>query len=339
MANYDAEVIDSKNRIFANELKSSAFSALGQLESAALGIAFSQPIYNPVDLAEIGHLDRIDISGLPTVQEVMGSVRSITADAFPQAPSTDELAKYKKHVWESGQLDNIQTALAGYIDTMGLPDQTFQDAVFDADRERKQKTLSDSIDLIAAKTSARGFKYAEVQTNAAILDLMEKHQFDQENLSRKITELMTDWARQNLQFALQQGTAVEVAHMEFAYKYSSIFRDVYTTLMASILDKYRTQVQMEITKLEAVTKAVLMRADVLRANADIGGTEARLNIERSQQEIQQALGKYQHSISDMTGRGKLQIDAAAQRAVTSGELIKSVSSSVLGVSISKGTAA
>lgn len=332
---YDAEAIDSKNRVFASDIKNAAFGALGQLESAALGLAFSGAEYNTVTLPEIAQLERIDVSGLPTVQEVMGKIAALAADPFPQQPSNDELVKYKRHVWESDQLDTIQAALMASIGGLGLPSQEFQDAVFDADRERKQRTLNDAIDLINAATSGRGYKYANVQTNAAIIDLMEKHQFDQENLSRKITEMVTEWARQNLQFALQQGLAVEAAHMEFAYKYSSIFREMYTSLISAILEKYRTQVLMEISRLEATAKASLMRADVLKANADISGTEARLKLEKAQLEIQQALGEFQHTITDMTGRGRLQVDAVSQRAATSGELIKAVSSSVLGVSISK----
>lgn len=328
---YDAEVIDSKNRAFASDIKSAAYSALGQLESAALGLAFSMASYSSKTIEEVGDLDRVNISELPTVQSVLSTIQSIHPDQFPQAPAQDELVKYKKHVWEASQLDAIESMLMTYISTMGMPDQAFQDAIFNEDRERKERILSDKLDKISAVTSGRGFKYANLQTAALIKDAIDQHGDNLEELNRKITQLMTEWARQNLQFAVQQGIAVEQAHMEFAYKYSSIFKDIYTTIITAILEKYRVQVTMELAKIEAITKTALMRGDLQKVNADISSTEATLKLNRAKLEIDQALGVFKNTIEDMKNRGTLQVEAASKRAIVSGELMKAVSSSVLAV--------
>ena len=325
----DVSSIYGGNTSYFREIKDRAFSALSRLETVALNSTYAK--YSAVQVSDPGEMERLDISGLPTVQEVMGSVQSIAVDPFPTPPSNDELVKYKAHVWESAQLDSIQSTLMAMVSSAGMPDTAFQDAIFEADKERKQKVLSESIDMIQAKTSARGFKYANGQTNAAILSLMEKHQFDQENQSREITKQMTEWCRQNLQFSIQQGVGLEQAHMDFAYKYSSIFREIYTTLIQSVLEKYRTQVQMEMTKLEAITKATLMRGDVLKANADITATEAKINMERDQLNIQQALAVYNGTIQQATHIASQQIEAASKEAAVSGELVKAVSSSVIGL--------
>lgn len=327
---YDAEVIDSKNRAFATDIKSAAFGSLSQLESAALGIAFSFATYATKTIEEVGTLDKVNISELPTVQEVMGAIQSIAPDQFPQAPTQDELVKYKKHVWEAAQLDTLETMLMSYIGTMGMPSQAFQDAIFNEDRERKQRILADKLDIIAAATSGKGFKYANGKTLEAFKrDAIDIHGDNLEQLNRDITKLMTEWARQNLQFAIQQGIAVEQAHMEFAYKYSSIFKDIYTTIITSILEKYRVQVTMELAKIEAITKTALMRGDLQKVNADISSTEATLKLNRSKLEIDQALGVFKSTIEDIKNRGTLQVEAASKRAIVSGELMKAVSSSVL----------
>lgn len=326
---YDAEVIDSKNRAFATDIKSAAYGALGQLESAALGIAFSFANYTTRTIEEIGALDKVNISELPTVQEVMGTIQDIHPDQFPQAPTSDELVKYKKHVWEASQLDAIESLLMNYIDTMGMPSQAFQDSIFNEDRERKQRILADKLDVVAAVTSGKGFKYANLQTAALIKDAIDQHGDNLEELNRKVTQLMTDWARQNLHFAIQQGIAVEQAHMEFAYKYSSIFKDIYTTIITSILEKYRVQVTMELAKIEAITKTAMLRGDLQKVNADISSTEATLKLNRSKLEIDQALSVFKSTIEDIKNRGTLQVEAASKRAIVSGELMKAVSSSVL----------
>jgi len=327
----DISEIYGSNVSYFNDVKERAFSALERLESAALSAAFSKVTYSDITVYDPGQLDKLDISSLPSVQDVMGTIQSIRPDQFPTAPSSDELSRYKKHVWEGAQLDSIQTMLMSYVASMGMPDRAFQDAIFEADRERKQKTLQDALDLVAAQTSGRGFKYANGQTNAAMLDLMEKHQFDQENQSREITRQMTEWARQNLQFAVQQGIAVEQAHMDFAYKYSSIFREIYTTLLTSILEKYRTEVQMEMSKLEAITRAALMRTDVMKANADIASTEGRLKMEKNNLEMQQSLGKFNGYLEDAKNRAGHSINAAAAQAKAAGDMVQAVSNSVIGV--------
>lgn len=331
MAASDVATIYSGNTAYFKDIKDKAFSALTSLESAALGIANSSVNYVTVGVYDPAQLDRLDINGLPTIQEVMGSISSINADSFPEAPNTGDLDKYKKHVWESSQLDAIQSTLMGYVDSMGMPTKAQQDAIFDQGKERLNRTLSDQIDLIAAKTSASGFKYANGQTNAMIERLMVDNQDNLTDRSRKIDELMTVWAKDNLQFALQQGMAAEVAHMDFAYKYSSIFREIYTTLITSILEKYRTQVQMELARIDATIKTALMRTDVLKANGDIIATEGKLQLEKNRLEIEQANQQFNGNISLFSHRANAQIQALAQRAVTSGGLVQAVSNSVIGV--------
>jgi hypothetical protein len=329
MAAADVANIYSSNTSYFNQVKDKAFTALSRLESAALGtwdVFLTGPEY-----VDVGVIDKIDVNSLPTVNEVMGSIRDIVADPFPQAPGQDELTKYKTHVWESAQLDSIQSTLMDYVASMGMPDAAFQDAIFDQGKERLTRTLADQIDIIKANTSSRGFRYANGQTNALIEKLMADNHDAKIDQSRKIEELMTAWAKDNLQFSIQQGVAVEAAHMDFAYKYSSIFREIYTTLITSILEKYRTQVQMEITKVEAIVKAAMMRADVLKANADITATEKKLQMEKNQLELQEAIAKYNGNIQIESSKASNAIRGASTQAHTAGAMVQAVSNSVIGI--------
>jgi len=330
----DTNSIWTQNNVSFAELKSNALSALGRLESAALSIAFSSAIYDaPGDVRDpAGSYELIDLGELPTVSEVMDTVRDITPGVFPDAPKTSDITQYKRHIWEAAQLDSIEATLMAYISSMGVPSRAFQDSIFDENRERRLRVLNDELDLIAAKTSARGFKYAEVQTNADILSLLEKDQFDNENLNREITKRITEWAKDNLHFAIQQGVAVETAHMDFAYKYSSIYREIYQTQLNGVLEKFRVEVQQELAKLDAVVKITKSRADVITSNAEIAGKEDALWLEKSKLEINEALDKFKINVDDIKNRGSIQVSAAGHQAEVASKLAQSVANSVIGVS-------
>lgn len=326
-----SEIFAQNNTSFA-DLKNKALTAMDSLKIAALNAAFSSASYvDPGAIHEPGAYESIDVNDIPTVSSVLGTVNSIRPDVFPTAPSTNDIVKYKKHIWESKQLDTIEAALMTYIENSGLPSTEFQDAVFDSNRERRLRVLNDSMDIIAAKTSGRGFKYAEGQTNAAILALLEKDQFDNENLNREITKTLTEWAKDNLHFAVQQGIAAEQAHMDFAYKYSAIYRELYSTQLNGVLEKFRIQVQQELAKLAALVKVVAARSDVLKANASIVGMEDEAWLKKNQLEVQEALGRFNGSVADLHTRATVQLGAAQAYASTATGLVQSVSNSVLGV--------
>ena len=312
------------------EVKARAFNAMSQLESQALSSA--NTIYHWATTAfDTPNLTYIDVSALPTVADIMASVGEITSDPFPTPPEAGEIEKYKRHVWEDAHLDQLQTVLMAMVEAGGMPSEAHQAAIFDRDKERKQQALTDSIDIIKAQTSGRGFKYANGQTNAAILDLMQKHQFDLENQSREITRLCEEWARQNFQFSLQQGISIEQLHMDFAYKYSSIYRELYTTLLTAVLDKYRAQVQVELEKLEANIKAVMVRADAYKANADISSVAGKLQLDKYQLDIQQNLGVFNGSITSLHNSTTRSLNAATAYANTTSGLIQATTNNVLGV--------
>lgn len=333
----DAVAIANSNLSFIDDMMADAESALGRLESLSMGFAnfyYNSQNGSKID-TDIPPLDRVDISSIPTVAEIMGTIQDIQVGPLPQAPAADEIVKYKKHIWEGPQLDAIQSLLTTYMSSMGMPSTALQDAIFDESRERKQRIRADKADLVLATTSARGFKYANMQTAAALKEITDQLGDDLENIDREITKLMTEWARQNFQFAIQQGIAVEQAHMDFSYKYSSIFREIYTTQINATLDIYKTRISMELTKLDANIKAVMARAEAYKLNADLSATEIKLKLDKDNLEYQEAMELYKVAIGSHHTEIGLQIDAAKQRAETVQAIMKSVTSSALGVTIHK----
>ena len=315
-----------------SDIKDKALTAMSQLEDLAR--AYTNAIYHgPISINDTPELINIDTSELPTVAEIMGSISDIKPDQFPDAPG--DMSLYKKHVWADTHLDTIEASIMAYITSMGIPDQTYQDAIFDADKERKTRALADALDLISAQTSGRGFRYANVQTNAAMIDLTEKYQFDLENQSRDITRLVTEWARQNYQFGIQQGIGIETVQMDFAIKYADLFIRQYETLLMAVLEKYRIQIQVQLEVLRDKLEAIKALIDAKKAQAEITVEEQRLRIEKAQVQVTEALGRYHGAIEDLGNNLMRQIEAASHFASTAAGIIQASTNSVLGVMTTK----
>lgn len=338
----DAVALANANISFIDGLKSEAESALGQLEGLAMSSIGA--IYNPDEWGNgqgsavdtvVEEIDKLDINEIPTVDDIIGKINDIQVGVLPDAPSSDAIEKYKKHIWEGPQLDAIQTLLTSYMQDMGMPPAAFKDALFDESKERKQRILSDRIDRVLARTSARGFRYAQGMTFAEIQEEENKYDDELQNLDREITKLLTEWARQNFQFAIQQGIAIEQAHMDFAYKYSSIFREVYTTQVNAVLDIYKAKVSLELAQLDAKVKAIMARADILKINAELEGTETKLKLMVDELQVKEAVARYQGVLQSSKDIMTFQLGAAQHRATTAATMLSAVSVSSLGVTIGK----
>jgi hypothetical protein len=324
--------IYDNNTIYMGDLKQRAFDALGQLEAAALSAAFSYANYaEQVIPSPTGAYKTLDLNSLPDPDTVLAGINKINIDGFPDVPTPDDIDKYKTYVWEGDQLKNLQTTITNYIDSMGMPSQSFQDAIFDSGKERINRTFNDSVDLIAAKQSARGFKYANSMLNADLLKLAEDRNDAYYDQSRKIEELMTNWAKDNLHFAIQQGLAVETAQMDFAYKFSSIFRDIFKLQMDAVLEKFKAETTVEITKLDANIKLITSRFALYESNSNIEHKKDLIELDTSKENVQQALGKYRESILDLHQRAMVQFQTGDSLARTTADLVKATSNTILGV--------
>ena len=102
-------------------------------------------------------------------------------------------------------------------------------------------------------------------------------------------------------------------------------------LLTAVLDKYRTQIQVELEKLEANVKAVMVRAEAYKANADISTVAGKLQLDKYQLDIQQNLGVFNGSITSLHNSITRSLNAATAYANTTSGLIQATTNNVLGV--------
>lgn len=328
----DTTSIFSSNTIYMSELKSKTLEALTHLEAAALSAGFSYTGFiDQVVPDPTGEYKLLDPGILNDVRTMIESVDGIHMDALPELSAAQNVDRFHDHVWTASQMNTIENTLLTYIETMGMPTQASQDAIFNAGKERIARTFNDSADLLAATFSGRGFKYANSMLNADLLKLAEDRNNAYYDQSRKIEELLINLTKDNLHFALQQGVAVESAHMDFAYKYSTIYQEIFLLKFNAVLEKYKADLAGEVSKLEAVVQAVSAQAALYTANANIEGKRDTAWLEQAKLEITQALGKYSTAVTELSQTNKLRLDAYEGYAKTISGLVNGATNTVLGV--------
>jgi hypothetical protein len=316
-----------------------ALNAITQLQLAALSVAFTYSTYVPVSVHSPADMVPIDTGNLPTVSSIQQIFNAIKADPFPQYPTSADLTQIQTYVWKGPQFATLTTAIDDYLASLGMPDSSYQDAIFDADKERKLRAMNDAIDLVQAKTSAQGYKYAQLQTNAAILDITEKYQFDLENQTREITKQMTEWARQAYQFSLQQGLDAEKAQMQFSGLFGTLLLDYFVKTFSLVLEKYKAFVTTAALELKTTIDGIMATAEVYKANATITEAEEKLLYERDRLNVQQSIEQFKGDISDNANRATEQINACGAVAANATGLAKAVSSSDINLNTSTATPA
>ncbi len=337
MASVDPAAISEFGIDQFEQLSTIAVDALQQLKNAALGIAFSTVNYVGVDIHSPATLPSIDISSLPSIASLTQAFSQIQAGNFPPTPDMGSVDKYRNYMWQGANLATITSAINSYLVSLGMPATSYQDAIFDADKERKLRVMSDSIDLVQAKTSASGFKYANSQTNAGILDIVEKYQFDQENQSRTITQQMTEWARQAYQFSIQQGLSVETAQMDFSLKFGGLFLDYFVKTFTAILEKFRAYIQIEVEKLRATVELIIAEAKILEINSNVTVEQEKLFFQKDTLAIEQAKIQFDGNITQQANNAKEQIEAGQATAQTAGEIMKGIGVSTINLVNSTGS--
>jgi len=71
----------------------------------------------------------------------------------PTAIPDFQMSNHKE--WVDAFADKIETSLSSYIDSMGIPDKSYQDAIFNESYDRNLQTLNVLLELADAKTGSR----------------------------------------------------------------------------------------------------------------------------------------------------------------------------------------
>jgi len=283
----------------------------GEPQEIILKLPFElDPIFTQIDFY-IGEIKKIQAPQIPTPAE------------FGVVPMADH------RMWDSAFTTSIYTNLSAYISSMGIPDSVYQNAIFNANYDRDLATLSDLYMLADAKTGAKGFSYPNDYGTALKLDAQTKYQFDKAEISRNITKTVTEWARQNYQFAIEKGITIENAQMDFTYRYCTGFMQIYKDYVVSLLESFKAQVSVLTIPVDALIKEITATLDYAKVQADIDKTNISAIQERSKTQITEALQKYHGDIQMQTTQLSTRLQALANMAAHSAGIAQATTTTVI----------
>jgi len=263
---------------------------------------------------------------IQTIDNYIDKLSLIKAPVFPNAPN---MTMQDHEVWVSTLTAKMKSNLSSYIDSMGIPDVAYQNAIFNEEFERNLQTLNDLYDLADAKTGARGFTYTNDFGNSLKIDAQQKYQFDRTQISRTISKTITEWARQNYQFAIDKGLNYEQIQMDFTYKYCTAFVQIYRDLVMAALEVYKAQIEVLIAPIDALIKELDAAIKYSQMLIDIEKTNENLKQSRSGIQIQEALQKYGNDVSSATNKLGQRLKSLENVASNSANLAQANTQSVL----------
>lgn len=332
-----ADITDSVTAAY-QEIYGIAHEAFSHLTSASAGGYVDQvaPPFNQSTLKfDPGQPNLITATSPIAIEAILRAIESYIARLSsinsPIFPSTPNITMQDHEVWVSTLTTQMKANLSAYITSMGIPDVTYQNAIFNEEFERNLQTLNDLYDLADAKVGARGFTYPNDFGNSLKLDAQQKYQFDRTQVSRTISKTIVEWARQNYQFAIEKGLSYEQIEMDFTYKYCTAFVQIYRDLVMAALEAYKAQIEVLIAPIDALVKELDAAIKYSQILIDIDKTNEQLKQSRSQIQIQEALQKYGDDISSATNKLGQRLHALEQVVAHSAGLAQANTQSILQV--------
>lgn len=323
MATSQAEIVQA----YIDETKDTAMQAVDDLKMASM---------NSFDVFWNYHNGNIQ-SGLDFTNVLFDYQPPVLPD-IPVFDSSDvvyeEVATeaHNTYVWSSAGDAKIKEAIWNTVYNQGIGlSQELQDSIFQSDRERKLLALSDSIMMINARTGAKGFNYPVSITKAQENEVILKYQYDLENQSREITKLMEEHARVNIQFAIQQGIAVENFHADFTTKYDQLFLEMIKTSV----ELYVARIKADIDAYEAYIKGVVAKAEVVMLNAKYLATVGSVMLDKYKTDVAQEAHKTQLAFNVSSTNLSNTLSALDGYAKTAAGIIQAASNNYISVSTSK----
>ena len=146
-----------------------------------------------------------------------------------------------------------------------------------------------------------------------------------------ITKLITEWARQNQQFAIEKGIALETFHTDFTYKYGTAFIDIYKNLILASIEQFKAEISKYIEPIRALTEAAQLPVEVAKINADIDKANIELGIKSNEVQIKEQMDAYTTDINGAVNTFATRINALSAVAQQSAEFVKSASRSSISI--------
>ena len=262
------------------------------------------------------------------IDKYANQLKAVKMPVLPNAPESVMLAT---QVWEDDFAEQLKQSLSAYVISMGIPDIAYQNAIFNEEYDRNLQTLNDLYDLADAKTGAKGFTYTNDFGNSLKLDAQQKYQFDKMQISRTISKLLTEWARQNYQFALEKGISLEQAHMDFTYKYCIGSVENYKNMMVALLEEYKLRLSTVIEPMDALIKEAASMIDYAKIDTDVSKANVQFKQTRSELEIREGLQRFQIESQNLLEVFKVQMEQIRASAQYSSQIAQATSQNVIGL--------
>lgn len=311
--------------------KSDADDAIASLKTyASAGLSATyDPAYEPLDR------DIYPISTIKSVDDMLeiinGLADKIAGIQYVPPPPMPNFQMEDHKIWNDPFAEKIEEAMSDYLDTMGIPDKTFQDAIFNESYDRNLQTLHDLTELAEAKVGARGFTYPNSMVTILKLDAQQKYQFDRNQINRDVTKLVTEWARQNYHMAIEKGIAFEQFHADFTYKYCTAFVDIYKNMVLASIERFKADLARYTEPIRAYVEAAKLPVELGKVNADIQKANMDAFIESNKSHIQEHLGSYGSNVQVLINGFKTTVDALDSVAKQTATFVQAATRSVIGI--------
>lgn len=319
-----------------NSLKLDADRSVSELKTKAnWGDAFA--LWNPQPQEMLYHqnnavpipLSTATDAMLKTVQDLATKIDKVKYIAPKGLDPNFKMLDTKQ--WKSSFLESIQSNLSSYISSMGIPNSTYQNAIFNEDYDRKRQTLADLMGLADSKVGAKGFTYTNSQATVIKLDAQQKYQFDKSQVGRDISKLVTEWARQNYQFAIEKGLTLEQFHADFTYKYCTAFVDIYKNLVLAAVDTFKAEIAAIVEPINGLVMASKFPLEKDKLNADIQKANTELAIQDNQVQINEVVDRFKAATSSAIATYQAQLNASADIMKQVSSYIQAASRTVIGI--------
>lgn len=302
----------TQEEIFIAECQATAERGIARMESEMLS-SFYAILQKPA--AAFSEYD-FTVPDLPVIPEFTANA---TYQPYAFSPNVD-------HVWAAEEMDDLQLAIFTALSNGGIGiSQELQDAIFNSDRERKLQTLDDSLLRVNAGMGARGFRLPNDMLAAQRNELIQKYQFDAENLSREVTKLIEEHARQNWQFCIQNGITTEQFHADFANKYDQMFIE----MKRAAVEQFRIEVQAEVEAYRAQIDGIISRLDAYKTRIDASTAGMSAQIEKAKYELD---ANYKSAVVTIDSQ-KTNVSKSVAAYAAYADLVKSFAATASGSSI------
>jgi len=180
----------------------------------------------------------------------------------------------------SGEIEALATKVLAFIDSggPGISDAV-QTALMNNMRARDLQTLDDVLLRVRQENSMSGWPRSNSITEAAEAEHRKKHQDTYDNRSSEILALMTERAHQTAMNGLNAGVQLTQIKSNLA---AEVWR-LYYALQGLILDKFKTEVAAETSRVESDVRKILGDYDLLKTKAV---TESGILLEKYKVEMQ-----------------------------------------------------